>query len=89
MMSASRMKIDWKDWRKQKPKDEPGHYYLVWSEKYGLRLIRDHPSWWNLPAGRAGGTPGPRVRFWAKVADPGIGLELRRIREQEESRSDE
>jgi len=80
MMSASRMKIDWKDWRKQKPKDEPGHYYLVWSEKYGLRLIRDHPSWWNLPAGRAGGrTPGPRVRFWAKVADPGIGLELRRI----------
>lgn len=71
------MKLDWKDWRKVKPKDEPGHY-LVWSEKYGLRLISDHPSWWNLPAGKAGMHPGPRVRFWVKVADHGIGVELRR-----------
>jgi hypothetical protein len=72
------MNIKWTDWRKKKP-TEPGHY-LVWSPKYGLRLIRDHPSWWNLPARKAGGNqPGPRVRLWAKVCNWGEVANLRRL----------
>lgn len=70
------MTIKWTDWRKQKP-TEPG-YYLVWSPRFGMSLTKEHPSWWNLPARRAGGSsPGTRVRMWCKVADFGVGLELR------------
>lgn len=70
------MAIRWKDWNKEKP-TEPGHY-LVWSAKYGLRLIKDHPSWWNLPAKKAGAnTPGPRVRLWFKVCGWGEVAKLR------------
>jgi hypothetical protein len=72
------MNIKWTDWRKKKP-IEPGHY-LVWSPKHGLRLIRDHPSWWNLPARKTGGNqPGPRVRLWAKVCNWGEVANLRRL----------
>jgi hypothetical protein len=73
---SSSMKLNWNDWREVKPKDEPGHY-LVWSHKQGLRLISDHPSWWNQPRRVAGMHPGPRVRFWIKVAEHGVGLKLR------------
>ena len=80
------MTIHWKDWRKTKPK-EPGHY-LVWSPRLGLRLIKDHPSWWNLPASKAGGNfPGPRVRLWFKVCNWGEVAKLRAIARRAEGKT--
>ena len=61
------MRLKWNDWKKTKP-TEPG-YYLIWSNHAGLRLTKEHPSWWNRE--------GERVRLWIKVADHGIGLKLR------------
>jgi hypothetical protein len=61
------MRLKWNDWTKKKAA-EPG-VYLIWSHKKGLRLTKEHPSWWNRE--------GERVRLWIKVADLGIGIKLR------------
>ena len=68
--------LKWRDWNKDKPSTdvlESDGMYLVWSEKYGVRLTTENPSWWNLPADRAGGTPGLRVRLYYRIGPTGLG----------------
>lgn len=68
--------LKWRDWRTDKPDGDPlksDGMYLVWSEKLGVRLTTEHPSWWNLPSRKAGGTPGTRVRLYYLIGPVGLG----------------
>lgn len=68
--------LKWRDWRKEKPPKDNlvgAGMYLIWSEKFGVRVTTEHPTWWNLPSKRAGGTPGPAVRMWYRLGPTGLG----------------
>lgn len=72
--------LKWRDWKIDKPsKDvlESDGMYLVWSAGKGVRLTTENPSWWNLPASRAGGTPGLRVRLYYRIGPTGMSALLR------------
>lgn len=72
--------LKWRDWKTDKPSTdvlESGGMYLVWSNRFGVRLTTENPSWWNLSAKRAGGTPGLRVRLYYRIGPTGMSDLLR------------